>query len=202
MIEQRTDEQLVSAYLSGEKTAFDIIVERYQERLIKFAWGKIKNYQDALDVVQETWLRVWKRLPDFDDTRKFSSLLYKICHGEIFRKLGERGRERFTNFSQLPDDVEKLGPGAFKEIADAMVVRDRILAVLNHEEHKLWELVVTKGWKYEAIAQDEKLFRDKTVDELREKFGEVFRKVWEQRNKEVAKWKGRTHRKDAENAEK
>ena len=189
MFEQRTDEQLAAAYLAGDKSAFDILVERYQERLINFVRGKINNYQDAQDVVQDTWLRVWKRLPDFDDTRKFSSLLYKICNGEIFRKLGERGRQRFTNFSQLPDDIKKLKAGPIQELADGLVARDRILAILNHEEHRLWDLVVTKGRAYESIAQDEKLFHGKTVDELREKFAEVMRKVWEQRNKEVAKWK-------------
>ena len=85
--------------------------------------------------------------------------------------------------------MEKLSPGPIKEVAESMEARFRILAVLTHEEHKLWELVVTKGWTYEAIAQDESLFRGKTEEELRAMFGVVWHKVWEQRNKEVAKWK-------------
>ncbi|MEW6025908.1 MAG: RNA polymerase sigma factor [Planctomycetota bacterium] len=185
----RTDEQLVAAYLSGEKTAFDEIVNRYQERLVWFAQNKVGNFHDAQEVVQDAWLKVWQKLADFDDTRKFSSFLYKICHDECFNKLRQRGRERFTAFSQLPDNIEKLRPSPLKEVAESMEARFRILAVLTKMERKLWELVVTKNWKYEAIAQDEPMFRDKSVEELRTMFGEVYRKVWEQRNKEVAKWK-------------
>ncbi|MBI5779596.1 MAG: sigma-70 family RNA polymerase sigma factor [Planctomycetes bacterium] len=188
MPEVRSDEQLVAAYLSGDKPAFEEIVERYDGRLFIFAWDKLRHHQDAQDAVQDTWFKTWQSLASFDDTHKFSSWLYKICQNFCFMKMRERGRNRFTAFSDLPDKIEKLKPGPIKEVAESMEVRFRILAVLTHEEHKLWELVVTKGWKYEAIAQDEKLFRGKTEEELRTIFGQAWRKVWEQRNKEVAKW--------------
>jgi RNA polymerase sigma-70 factor (ECF subfamily) len=202
MIDQRTDEELVAAYLpeltsgqaglAGEPVAFEQLVERYQARLVRFAYDKVKNYHDAEEVVQEAWAKVWKRLPDFDDTHKFSSLLYKICHDECYNKLRERGRNRFANFSALPDDVEKLRPGPFKEMVEGLLSRDRILAVLNRAERRLYELVVTKGCPYEAIGQTEKIFRDKTEEQLRDKFGEVMDKVLAQRQKEIAKWKGKS----------
>ena len=213
MIDQRSDEELISSYLlavsgaggatnlSGEYRVFGRLVDRYQERLISFADDKVDNFQDAQDVVQETWFKTWKNLANFDDTRRFSSWLYKICQNCCFDNIASRKRNRFSPFSQLADKIKKIhldvfgeiaeiefAPlAAFSEIAESVEVLSRILAVLTHPEHRLWYCLVTRARKYEAVCQDEKLFRNKTEEELRTIFGIIWHKVWEQRNKEVAK---------------
>jgi RNA polymerase sigma factor (sigma-70 family) len=202
MIDRRSDEELIPAYLGGEGRAFVRLVDRYQARLINFADGKVDNFQDAQDIVQETWFKAWKNLNNFDETRKFSSWLYKICQNCCFDNIESRKRNRFNLFSQIEDKIKKvhfgafgeiaeieyLRLGAFSEIAESVEVLARILAVLTHPEHRLWYCFVTRARRYEAISQDEKLFRNKTEEELRTMFVVIWHKVWEQRNKEVAKW--------------
>jgi len=86
----RSDEELIQAYLAGENTAFDRVVDRYQTRLVQFALRFLKNYGDAEDVVHETWLKAWQNIRTFEVTRKFSSWLYKICQNECLMELRRR----------------------------------------------------------------------------------------------------------------
>ncbi len=187
--ERRSDEELVQAYLVGENTAFDRLVERYQSRLIPFAYEITKNYEDAKDAVQETCLVVWQKIRTFEVTRKFSSWLYKICRNRSLNKVREKHRE----FKPLPENIERLRPGPLREWAEDKATHDRILAVLNHRDHRLYNLVMVKGRPYEAIPQEEKLFKDMTPEQIRVEFDRVLGIVWERAEKEKDKWRGKIH---------
>ena len=202
--ETRTDVELMAAYKSGETKVFERLDERYRERLTWFAKEKVNDFQNAQDASQVTLTKAWQNLDNIQNTRKFSSYLYRVCTNECYNIQRERSRNRFILTSQMvragQDDSDLLWfevedkdseityAGAYEDVAEAMEILGRILAVLNGEEYRLWYCFVSRGRKYEAILQDESLFRDKTEDNLRAIFGQAWRKVWEKRNKEVAKW--------------
>jgi len=54
------DRQTVSEFIKGKVEAFDILYERYSGRLYVFALRLLKNQEDARDVVQETFLKIWQ----------------------------------------------------------------------------------------------------------------------------------------------
>ncbi|MBI5778438.1 MAG: hypothetical protein HZA49_03160 [Planctomycetes bacterium] len=206
--ETRTDEELMVAYKSGEIKVFERLDERYRERLTWFAKEKVNDFQDAQDASQMTLTKSWQNLDNIENTRKLSSYLYRVCTNECYNIQRERSRNRFILISQMvragEDDSDLLWfevedkdsewhcGGAYEDVAESMAMLFRILAVLNGEEHRLWYCFVSRGRKYIAINQDEALFRAKTENDLRAIFGQAWRKVWEQRNKEVAKWVPKT----------
>jgi len=201
--ETRSDEALIQAYLAGETMAFDRVVNRYQERLIGYAYSRIHHYQDAEDAVQETWLTVWQKIRTFEVTRKFSSWLYKICRDKCYDRLRQKGRafESLSSYDEpIPGDEEglkkidtlRLVPSEkWADWAKAKETHARILAVLNHRQYRLYDLVMVKGRPYEAIPQEEKLFRDMTPEQVREEFDRVLEVVWAQAEKEKEKWRGK-----------
>ena len=201
--ETRSDEVLIQAYLSGETTAFDQIVKRYQERLIGYAYSRIHHYQDAEDAVQETWLETWQNIRRFQTTRKFSSWVYKICRDRCYKKLRQR-HIKFESLSSYNEPIagdedglkkiDTIRPVPLEKWADwakAKETHARILAVLNHRQYRLYDLVMVKGRPYEAIPQEEKLFRDMSPEGVREEFDRVLTIVWDQAEKEKEKWRGK-----------
>jgi RNA polymerase sigma-70 factor (ECF subfamily) len=210
--DNRADEALVTAYLSGETTAFDQIVNRYQERLIRFAQPITLNYEDAEDTVQETFLDIWQNIRRFEPTRKFSSWIYKLCRNRALKIV----RKKHFKFEPLPafndpaapepgasaedvtadklralDVLQGTPPEKWADWAAARETRFRILAVLNHRQYRLYDLVMVKGYTYELIIQEEKLFKDMTVDQLRDEFDRVLTIVWDRAEKEKEKWRGK-----------
>ena len=59
-----TDQQLISQCLEGSKDAFRLLVQAHQRRVFSLALKMVGDEEEAKDVVQETFLRVWQRLGD------------------------------------------------------------------------------------------------------------------------------------------
>ena len=77
-IEEPTDEVLVARAASGDDSAFEVIVARYQARVFRLAC-RLTNETDAPDVLQDAFLRVYQHLASFRGESKFSTWLYRIA---------------------------------------------------------------------------------------------------------------------------
>ena len=77
-IEEPTDEVLVGRAASGDDSAFEVIVERYQARVFRLAC-RLTNETDAPDVLQDTFLRVYQHLASFRGESQFRTWLYRIA---------------------------------------------------------------------------------------------------------------------------
>ena len=74
-----TDEQLVEASLQGTSSAFDELVERYQERLLRFLLTRSPCRADAEDAIQDTFINAYRYLASFDSRWRFSTWIYRIA---------------------------------------------------------------------------------------------------------------------------
>jgi len=73
-----SDEALASRAAAGDDSAFEAIVERYQARVYRLVW-RLTSATDAPDVLQETFLHVYRHLRSFRRESKFSTWLYRIA---------------------------------------------------------------------------------------------------------------------------
>ena len=94
--DQRTDEQLLSAYQHGEKAAFATLVSRYQRELFHFLIRFIGDRAAAEDVFQESFLQVHQSAAQFDTTRRFRPWLFTIAANKA-RDLIRSNARRPTN---------------------------------------------------------------------------------------------------------
>lgn len=197
----RRDEELVAAYLASEEPAFDHLVHRWEPKLFIFACRKLscielfvpdtrggqsKIHLDADEVTEESLISIWKNIRSYLDTRKFSSWAYKICQNQCYMFTRAESR-RNKHLVPLPKDIDRLKYGRVRDCAEAKVSLDWILAVLNHRQHRLLTLVVEDGRHYEAILQDEELFRANNEKELRDEFAVLMEIIWLRRDKAITK---------------
>jgi len=95
------DSDVVQAYLDGEARAFDELVSRYDGRLINFVYRTIGDRDRARDIVQETFVRVYRHLHRFDQTKKFSTWIYTIAGNLAKNELRNRSRNPLVLFQTL-----------------------------------------------------------------------------------------------------
>jgi RNA polymerase sigma-70 factor (ECF subfamily) len=74
-----TDEQLVEQSLAGSELAFSELVERYQERLLRYLLTRSGNRADAEDAVQDTFISAYRYLYSFNPRWRFSTWIYRIA---------------------------------------------------------------------------------------------------------------------------
>ena len=72
------DRKIVEAILSGDTSQYELIIKKYQSRIIHLCYKYTKNYQDAEDVAQESFMRAYKSLDGFRYDSKFYSWLHRI----------------------------------------------------------------------------------------------------------------------------
>ena len=90
------DNALLESYLEGESTAFDVLVVRYQDRLVNYINGIIHDYEQSVDLTQETFIRLFKNAHKYEGKYKFSTWLYRIATNIAIDEL--RGRNKKGRF--------------------------------------------------------------------------------------------------------
>jgi len=102
----RSDEELVEACQSGEASAFDVLVARWEDRLRGAAYRFLGSDEEARDVAQEAFLRAYKAIGTFKMEARFSSWLYQIATNLCRDRL----RRRKTRAAVSLEALEEAGP--------------------------------------------------------------------------------------------
>ena len=87
---------LVERVREGDREAFMTLVERYQQKIFVMAYSIVRNKEDALDVVQETYLRVFRKIDTYRPGYNFQGWILQIAKNlsiDHFRKHAEKARE-------------------------------------------------------------------------------------------------------------
>lgn len=79
MGDSMTDTELVARVQHGDKSAFDLLVLKYQHRIIKLVGRYVREPADALDVTQDAFLKAYRALPNFRGESAFYTWLYRIA---------------------------------------------------------------------------------------------------------------------------
>lgn len=144
----KTGIELMMGLKEGNASAFDIICERYQKRLVGVAYRYIGNLADAEDLAAETFLSVWKSRHSYQPKSKFSVYIFTILKNKI-KDYGRKHKE-----SALNPEIElldkKLSDLECKEIAE---VKEKVLSKLTDDEQTLYRLKITEDKDYEEISK-------------------------------------------------
>lgn len=80
--ENKTDEEIIMLIIEGDSELYGEIMQRYENRLLRYVVYLIHDEDAAADVVQETFIKAYKNLQSFKKKYKFSSWIYRIAHNE------------------------------------------------------------------------------------------------------------------------
>ncbi|MDP2934679.1 MAG: RNA polymerase sigma factor [bacterium] len=124
---EKTDKQLVAEYLGGDEKSLEILIKKYLGQIYGFAYKRVRNSQDAEDITQETFVKVWRSLKKFDAEKSFRAWIFSIAKNtciDFFRKkkallyletikeIGEKDKnlERIDIIQLLSSTTQKLIP--------------------------------------------------------------------------------------------
>lgn len=133
---ESSDEQLCRAVAERKPGAFDLLVERYQERAYRIAWSVLRDREEAKDCSQEAFLRLHESAGSFAGQSKFSTWFYRIlvncCLDHQRRQRGWRRlvgwRDRRTEAPDEPDPVEQA-PAPFTDPVERLDTERRMSRV-------------------------------------------------------------------------
>ena len=161
MAEKVTDKALIERVKNGEKAAYDLLVLKYQQRIINLVSRFVRNHSDALDVTQEAFIKAYRALPNFRGDSAFYTWLYRIAVNTAKNHLAVQNRKP----SQSDYDVSEIEQieenSALKEQAtpENLLLKDELQATVLKAIEELPEdlrsaimLREIEGLSYEEIA--------------------------------------------------
>lgn len=100
-----TDQKLISRFQLGELSAFDRLMDAYTDKVYSLAWGVLYNREEALDAVQEVFVKLYKALPNLNPKDNLNAWIYRVCLNHCI----DRKRTRKHPVYELTeDDWERL----------------------------------------------------------------------------------------------
>jgi RNA polymerase sigma-70 factor (ECF subfamily) len=152
---QLTDEDVVRLVQSGNIEIFGEIVNRYEEKIKRYGRKFLSGTEDIEDIVQDTFIKAYENIQDFDANRKLSSWLYRIAHNEFINALKKQKKKPLSIF-----ELDTILPYHFdKEIQQEMdkdeVVKalDKCLDDLDLKYREPVILYYLEGLDYREIAE-------------------------------------------------
>jgi RNA polymerase sigma factor (sigma-70 family) len=114
-LQHEEDEALVARTRRGDSTAFDVLVQRYKERLYATVYHMTSNHEDANDLVQDAFIKAYKSINSFKGQSSFYTWIYRIAVNRTINHLKRRkNRNHFSlddidsNIQADPDFVELM----------------------------------------------------------------------------------------------
>ncbi len=123
------DKLLLSKISKGDEKAFQIFVEKYNQMVINICNNILNNYDDALDVSQEVFIKIYESINDFRGDSKISTWLYRISVNKSLNFIRSRKRQKWFSSLDLlfKDDKKQTDPAD-----DSLNAIDNI----EHDENK------------------------------------------------------------------
>jgi RNA polymerase sigma-70 factor (ECF subfamily) len=158
-----SDWELVQRVREGDRDAFRALVERYQRKIGALALGMLRNREDALDIVQETFAKAYQNLDRFKGDSALYTWLYRIAFN-----LCVDHQRREAKQAQVPLEVDDRGEALLTSLLDGAVqdqpfARARDAEIANRLREAIRELTPdhravillreVEGLSYEEISQ-------------------------------------------------
>ncbi len=185
---QPTDEELVEAVLRGDRDRFGDLVERYQGRLVNYLFRLLRSVDDAHELTQEVFIKVYQALDRYDPRYRFSTWIFRVAQNAAIDQIRKR-RVKLVSLDGRQDrdgeaidwELPSVERGPYGELRN----QERGGAIQKAIESLPWEyreLIVLRHFgelSYDEIAQlkemplgtvKNKLFRGRQMlkDELAE----------------------------------
>ena len=163
MEDTASDHALLEATRTGDQDAFAELVSRYRNQITSYIYRMTNDYDGAVDLAQETFVRVYRAADRYQRTYAFSTYIYRIATNLAISELRKRKRRKLvslTGFFQSGDGAEarELNPPDERPLQDSELVEterrnavQRAICTLPEKKNSSSRLLCPSGWRKFSI---------------------------------------------------
>ena len=163
--EKLSDHALIEATKSGDEAAFAEIIDRYRNPITNYLYRFLNDYEEAVDLAQETFVRIYFAIDRYHTSFAFSTYIYRIASNLAISELRRRKRRRVLSLTGLlqgnngDEEATDFQPADERKLPDAGLVDDEQSRVIGRaisalpEKYRL-PLILRdiEGKSYEDVA--------------------------------------------------
>jgi RNA polymerase sigma-70 factor (ECF subfamily) len=150
--EQRNDAEWVRLAQEGDRAAFAHLVRRHEGGVHRFILRMLGSHEEALELTQETFIKAWQSLPQWQPRAEFKTWIYRIASNAAMDTLRRR---RIVDIVPLEEDydapAESAGPEAQLQSRQRLRALESALRALPPEQREVILLREVEGLSYAEI---------------------------------------------------
>lgn len=163
-IENLSDHQLIEAVKKGDESAFGEIMRRYRSPITNYIYRYLNDYEEAVDLAQETFVRVYFALERYHTEYAFSTYIYRIATNLAISEIRKRKRRKLVSLTGLfqfdNEDTQDFNPPDEKPKPDETLIESeqsqtiaKAISALPEKYRAPIILRDVEGKSYEEVAQ-------------------------------------------------
>lgn len=158
------EDKMRETCLTDPERGFRLLVEKYQSPIYWHIRRTVVSHEDAEDVLQETFIRIFRHLDDFREESSMQTWIYRIATNECIRFLNRRKEQAVSTEEVQADLLNKLMASEYVDYDNAMEVKfQRAILTLPEKQRLVFNLRYYDELKYEEISR----ITDTKVDTLK-----------------------------------
>ena len=147
---QSWESHLIEQIRKGDEVAFDLFMDTYRPMLTGLALRKLHNTEDANDVVQETFVKAYRSLKDFDTNRPVRPWLTRICMNCIV----DLARQRKNNAESIDNVEYSLSDGGeATERADGALIRGQVMEAVKRLPWRYRQIIMMRHFDHLDVSE-------------------------------------------------
>ncbi len=148
-----SEKEIIKRIKNGDKEAFNMLIRIYQQRIFRLAYCYFQNKEDAMEIVQETFLRVYQKIKYFNEERNFQSWIYRIASNlcvDYYRRLHKQDKL----FDKLKEEfIVSRTSEKRTRISDFKDILKKSLQFLPRKQKMIFIMKNYEGLKYKEISK-------------------------------------------------
>ena len=149
------DSQLINKLREGDLSAFSQLVEKYKNFAYSTAVRIVKNKEEAEEVAQDAFIKVYQSIETFNEQSKFSTWLFRIVYNTAISRI----RIKKLEYQSIEDNFESVDSVAVQstidnlELTEQRKIIDTVLEALPHEESTILTLYYLEEFAVKEISE-------------------------------------------------
>jgi RNA polymerase sigma-70 factor (ECF subfamily) len=152
-VDDQSEATLIEQARAGDEAAFEELMRRYKRPVLNFVYRLLGNAEEAEDIAQEVFVRVYQNLRDYSPRTRFSTWLFAVARNAAIDRLRWRKRHPTQPLDSTPDPVTLIGVAEevnAREIGAQVTVA---VAALPEDQRTALVLAEYQGLSYAEIAE-------------------------------------------------
>lgn len=153
IIADQTDEQIVSHVRAGDVDAYGELMQRYEQKLLRYVIYLVHDDAIAADAVQDAFIKAYQNLNGFNHKYKFSSWVYRIAHNEAMNAIKKAGH---SNHDIDVEEVQEANAeSTTAQRIDREILKADVASCIDKLDPKYREIIILQYYenmKYREIA--------------------------------------------------
>jgi len=154
-MDQKDDRYYISKVLEGDMQAFSYLVDKYKDMVFTLAFRILKNRENAEEVAQDSFVKVYQNLKKFKSKSKFSTWLYRIVYNTAISRVRVKQNPTMSiddqKFFEIEDEKQNVSKSF--DIENNKMILQRLLNKLDESDRALITLYYLDECKISEIAE-------------------------------------------------